>query len=98
MGWLLSLVPWWAWAALAVLIVGAVQALFGWRAALGAAVPVLAALGLGWARNLGVEAERTRRDREALDHVRIRKDIDDDVAEMGSQDIDQNLARWNRDE
>lgn len=96
MTWLLQFVPWWAWVTLAVLIIGAVQALFGWKAAIGATVPVLAALGLGWARNEGAKAERAKRDAEALDHVRVRQETDDEVEQLAPDAVKDRLAQWNR--
>lgn len=98
MDWLLSLIPWWAWLLLAAVAIGFAWRLFGWRGAVAAAAAVLPVLGFGWARNLGATAERAKRDREALDHVKTRQEIEDDIAEMGSQDVDQRLAWWNRDE
>lgn len=95
--WLLTLIPWWAYALAGAIAIGAVWRLFGWRGAVAAAGAILPVLGFGWARNLGVEQERARRDREVLDHVVIRNEVEDDIADMGAQDVDQELAKWNRD-
>lgn len=42
-----------------------------------------------------MEAEQAKRRAESISD---RKEIDDEISQMGSQDVDQNLARWNRDE
>jgi hypothetical protein len=39
--WLLSLVPWWIWGILALIVIAAVQRLVGWRAALTALAAVV---------------------------------------------------------
>ncbi len=93
----LSLLPWWFWAILAAAAIGALWLAFGWRSALVAAGAVLPVLGFRWAENMGAERERAKRDRQALDHVRIRKESDDEIDQMGSSDVDRNLSRWLRD-
>ena len=42
-----------------------------------------------------MEAEQSKRRAESISD---RKEIDDDINQMGAQDVDQRLARWNRDE
>tara|TARA_R110000851_G_C13102466_1_gene568868 strand:- start:6286 stop:6585 length:300 start_codon:yes stop_codon:yes gene_type:complete len=96
--WLISLVPWWAWALAAVAAVVAVQVTFGWKAAMGAAIGLLPVLGLLYGRKQGAEAERAKRDRQALDHIAIRKETDDEIDQIGHADVDERLSRWNRDE
>lgn len=59
---------------------------------------ILAAIGIAFlkGRKAGVEhmeAEQTKRRIEALQD---RKAVDDDIANLGAQDVDQRLARWNR--
>lgn len=97
MDWLLSLIPWWLYFIAAAVAIGAVWRLLGWQGAIVAGAGLLAVLGYGKGRADASRDGRAKRDREALDHVVIRNEVDDDVAEMGSQDIDQNLAKWNRE-
>ena len=67
---------------------------------LGIAGAVIVAIGIAFlkGRRAGIdhiEAEQTKR---RLENMQTRKEVEDDVADMGSQDVDQRLARWNRDE
>ncbi len=70
------------------------------KAALGITLAVIVAIGIAFLRGRSagiqhIEAEQTKR---RLENMQTRAEIEDDVASMGSQDVDQNLARWNRDE
>ncbi|MEO9297550.1 hypothetical protein [Devosia alba] len=96
--WVLGMIPWWIWAAVIVAAIVAVQMTFGWKVTTGALIAALPALGAIWGRQLGSEQERAKQDRETLDHVRIRKETDDGIDQIGHADVDERLARWNRDE
>lgn len=66
--WLISLVPWWAWLAMAVTAVAVVWRIFGWQGALAAAAGLVAALSYGKGRAEGkaiIEAEQ-KENRDAL--------------------------------
>lgn len=68
----------------------------GFAAALGL---ILVAIGIAFlkGRKAGVEhmeAEQTKRRIEALQD---RKAVDDEIKNLGSNDVDQRLARWMRD-
>jgi hypothetical protein len=66
--WIISLVPWWAWLAMAVTAVVVVWRFFGWQGALAAAAAFLAALSYGKGRAEGkaiIEAEQKEK-RDAL--------------------------------
>lgn len=66
--WAISLVPWWAWLAMAVTAVVVVWRFFGWQGALAAAAAFLAALSYGKGRAEGkaiIEAEQKEK-RDAL--------------------------------
>lgn len=66
--WLISLVPWWAWLAMAVTAVAVVWRIFGWQGALAAAAGLIAALSYGKGRAEGkaiIEAEQKEK-RDAL--------------------------------
>jgi len=95
--WVASLIPWWAWAIAAIVAVAAVERAFGWKAAIGAAIPLIAALGLGWAKNAGAEQERAKNMARQLDAVKTRKESDDEIADLGHADVDSALKRWLRD-
>ena len=95
--WAISLVPWWAWLAMAVTAVVVVWRFFGWQGALAAAAGFLAALSYGKGRAEALRDERARSDRNNLQAAKDRKEIDDEIDQLGSDDIDQRLARWLRD-
>jgi hypothetical protein len=95
--WLISLIPWPVWLIAAGLAVVAVQVTFGWKAAIAAAVPLLAVLGFGWAQNMGAERERNRNLKRQIDAVKTRKEVDDEIANLGHADVDSGLKRWLRD-
>lgn len=98
MDWLISLVPWWAWLAAAIVAVVVVWRLLGWQGALMAGAGLLAALGYGKGRNDAALKAQARRDKEARDHVVIRNRVEDEVNSLGAQDVDERLKRWNRAE
>jgi hypothetical protein len=97
MDWLLSLVPWWAWLIAAAVAIGAVWRLLGWQGALVAAAGFLAALGYGKGRYDAMRDEQVATDLRNMDAMKNRKEIDDDVSEMGSNDLDSAYQRWLRD-
>ena len=94
---LLGMVPWFVWAVLALVAVCLVQFVWGWKATIAAMISLLPVLGYFWGRKRQAEIEQARRDREALQEARYRRDVDQDVSEMGAQDVSEELARWNRD-
>lgn len=94
---LLGMVPWFVWAVLALVAVCLVQFVWGWKAAIAAVISLLPVLGYLWGRKRQAEIEQSRRDREALQDARYRREVDQDVSEMGSQDVAEELSRWNRD-
>ena len=96
MDWLISLVPWWAWLIASVAAVVAVWRLLGWHGAVMAAAGLLAVLGYGKGRADASRDARVSIDRRNTQAMKDRKDIDDDVDQMGSNDIDSNFARWMR--
>lgn len=66
----------------------------------GIAVAVIAAIGIAFLRGRSagiqhIEAEQAKR---RIESMQKRKDIDDDVSEMGSNDIDREYDRWLRDD
>lgn len=93
---LMHALPWLAWGGLAAAILVVAYVLFGWKGMLGAFASLLPVLGLLYGRKLGADAERARRDREALRRVETRNRIDDEIADLGAQDVDERLKRWNR--
>lgn len=94
---LLGIVPWPVWAVLAVALVLAVQFLWGWKPAIGALIALLPLAGYFWGRKRQAEIDQAKRDREALQDARYRREVDQDVAEMGAQDVANELRNWNRD-
>ena len=94
---LLGMVPWFVWAVLALVAVCLVQFVWGWKAAIAAVISLLPVLGYLWGRKRQAEIDQARRDREALQDARYRREVDQDVSEMGAQDVAEELSRWNRD-
>lgn len=97
MDWLLSLIPWWAWLIAAAIAVGTVWRLLGWQGAVVAAAGLLAVLGYGKGRYDAAREQRAATDRRNTQAMKDRKEIDDDVSEMGSNDLDSAYQRWLRD-
>lgn len=93
---LLGMVPAIVWVVLGLTVLVLVQFLWGWRATLAAAISLLPVLGYLWGRKRQAEIDQARRDRAALDHVIIRRDVEEDVKDLGSQDVANELRRWNR--
>ena len=98
MDWIISLVPWWAWLAAAIVAVVLVWRLVGWQGALMAGAGLLAVLGYGKGRNDDAHEAQAPRDKEARDHVVTRNRVEDEVNTLGAQDVDERLKRWNRAE
>lgn len=94
---LLGMVPWFVWAVLALVAVWLVQFVWGWKASIAAVISLLPVLGYLWGRKRQAEIDQARRDQEALRDARYRREVDQDVSEMGAQDVADELARWNRD-
>lgn len=97
MDWLISLVPWWVWLGLAAAAVGVVWRVWGWQGAVAAAGGLIAVLTYGKGRTDAYRDERSRQDRRNLDAVKERNRVDDEVGEMGSNDLDDAHQRWLRD-
>lgn len=94
---LLGMVPWPAWAVLALCLICAIQFVWGWKATIAAVISLLPVLGYLWGRKRQAEIDQARRDREALRDARYRREVDQGVSEMGAQDVSEELSRWNRD-
>lgn len=94
--WLISLVPWWAWLTAALAAVAVIWRFFGWKGAL-AALAAGAALSYGKGRADVLRDEQARSDRNNLQAAKDRKEIDDEIDQLGSNDVDERLARWMRD-
>lgn len=65
----------------------------------GIALAVVAAIGIAFLRGRSagiqhIEAEQAKR---RIESIQKRKEIDDDVSQMGSSDIDREYDRWLRD-
>lgn len=97
MTWLLDLVPWWAWLLLAAVAVGTVWRLLGWQGALVAAAGLLAAMGYGKGSADASREAQSRIDWRNAEATKHRKEIDDEVDQMGSTDLDSNYSKWLRD-
>lgn len=77
----------------------ALSFLTGWKArllALGGALALFAAM-LAKVYLAGKAAERQSIDRNALDAMRKRKEVDDDVAAMDHADLDERYLKYLRD-
>lgn len=98
MDWVISLVPWWAWLLLAAAAIGAAWRLLGWQGALVATAGLLAALGYGKGRADAVGQERARIREQNLQSMKDRKETDDEVADLGSNDLDSRYRDWLRDD
>lgn len=95
---LLGMVPPIVWVVLGLTVLVLVQFLWGWRAALAAAVSLLPILGYFWGKKRQSEIDQARRDRDALRHVETRRDVEYEIDDLGAQDVDERLKRWNRNE
>jgi hypothetical protein len=94
---LLGMVPPIVWAALILMALLLVQFVWGWKATIAAVISLLPVLGYLWGRKRQAEIDQARRDSEALQDVRYRNQVDQEISEMGAQDISEELSRWNRD-
>jgi hypothetical protein len=98
MDWLLNLIPWWAYLIAGAVAVVAVWRLLGWQSALAALAGLVAILGYGKGRNDAYRDAQGRSDQNNLKASRNRKEIDDEIDQLGSNDIDERLSRWLRDD
>jgi hypothetical protein len=94
---LLGMVPPIVWVVLGLVVLMLVQFVWGWRATIAAVVSLLPILGYFWGRKRQSEIDQAKRDREALQDARYRRKVDQNVSEMGAQDVSEELSRWNRD-
>ena len=77
--------------------------MFSWgklKAALAIAGAVIIAIGIAFlrGRKAGIDHIEAEQDRRRLESMKQRKEIDDDISNLGSNDVDQSLARWMRDD
>lgn len=58
------------------------------------------ALGIAWlrGRSAGIQHMEQEQAKRRLESVKQRKEIDDEVQNLGSNDFDQSLNRWMRDD
>ena len=98
MDWLVSLIPWWVWLCLAAAVVGVVWRVAGWQGALAAVAGLLAVLTYGKGRTDAYRDERAALDRRNAQAMKDREDVDDEIADLGSNDVDERFARWMRDD
>ena len=96
--WLLSLVPWWAWLLAASVAIVAAWRLLGWQGAIAAAAGLLAVFGYSKGRADASRDARADRDRQNSKASQRRKGIDDEVDQLGSNDLDERYRRWLRDD
>lgn len=69
----------------------------GWAAIVGVALLGLAAA--YWRiREDGKNAVRSEQEKRRLESMQQRKEIDDEVDQMGAADVDANFTRWMRDD
>lgn len=95
---LLGMVPWPAWAVLVLVAICLVQFVWGWKATVAAVISLLPVLGYFWGRKRQAEIDQAKRDRDALRHVQTRREVEQDVKDLGSNDVAEELKRWNRNE
>jgi hypothetical protein len=69
----------------------------GWAALAGVA---LFAIGVAFikGRAAGIAHIEAEQERRRLDAIKARKETDDEVDQLGSNDVDDRLARWLRDD
>lgn len=70
------------------------------KAALAIAGAVIVAIGIAFlrGRKAGIDHIEAEQDRRRLESMKQRKEVDDDISNLGSNDVDQSLARWMRDD
>ena len=103
---MLSLIPWWVWAALVVVLMAAAMLYAPWVVALWARLPawfrnglvLIGTLGLAYlaGRNRGaadMKADQAKRDAQA---VETRKEINNEVGALSDDDLDKRYDRWVR--
>lgn len=95
---LLGMVPWPAWAVLALVAVCLIQFVWGWKATVAAVISLLPVVGYFWGRKRQAEIDQVRQAQEALRHVEIRREVEHEIDGLGSQDVDERLKGWNRNE
>lgn len=98
MDWVLSLVPWWAWLLAAAVAIGAAWRLLGWQGAVAAAAGFIAVFGYGKGRADASRDAQATIDRRNSKASQARKDIDDEVDQLGSNDLDSRYRQWLRDD
>lgn len=66
----------------------------------GIAVAVFVAVGIAFlrGRSAGIKHMEAEQIKRRIESMQKRKEIDDDVSEMGSNDIDREYDRWLRDD
>lgn len=95
--WLISIIPWQAWIGAVVLAVGAAWLTLGRTGAVAVGGALLALLTFGKVRTDAIAGERAKQDRERLKAIKARKEINDDIAQVGHADLDTRLKQWLRD-
>lgn len=59
---------------------------------------IIGALGWGFNQRLaGAQAERNKQAKARLDAIKDRKELDDEVADLGHADLDDRFKRWLQD-
>lgn len=48
-------------------------------------------------RSTGINSERAKQDRQRIDSMHKAKEIDDEIENLGSNDVDKRFERWMRD-
>ncbi len=66
----------------------------------GLALAVLVAIGIAFlrGRSAGIQHMEAEQARRRIEAMKDRKEVDDDVDQMGSADLDSNYSKWLRDD
>ena len=70
------------------------------KVGLGIAGAVIIAIGIAFlkGRRAGVEHMQAEQSARRIQSMKDRKDVDDEVANLGSNDVDERFTRWMRDD
>lgn len=95
--WIVGLIPWWAWVGAVVVAALFIYRALGWQGLVGLAFAAVALVSHNAGRRQALERERRKQEQERARAQQARKEVDDEIENLGAADVDHRLARWLRD-
>ena len=95
--WIISLVPWWVWVIVAVVVLLAAWRILGTKGMLAAAGGLLLFFAYVAGGKQSLERERARQERERQKALKVKKDVEAEVENLSDDDVDSRLSKWMRD-